>query len=31
MIPGCITHDKAVMHPDPKGEGSTLEVEYTVV
>ena len=25
------THDKAVMHPDPKGEGSTLEVEYTVV
>ena len=25
------THDKAVMHPDPKGEGGTLEVEYTVV
>jgi hypothetical protein len=25
------THDKAVMRPDPKGEGSTLEVEYTVV
>lgn len=24
-------HDKAVMHPDRKGEGSTLEVEYTVV
>ena len=21
------THDRAVMHPDPKGEGSTLEVE----
>ena len=25
------TQDKAVMHPDPKGEGSALEVEYTVV
>ena len=25
------THDKAAIHPDPKGEGSTLEVEYTVV
>jgi len=25
------THDKAVMRPDPKGDGNTLEVEYTVV
>ena len=25
------THDRAVVHPDPKGEGSTLAVEYTVV
>jgi hypothetical protein len=25
------THDKAVTYPDPKGEGSLLEVEYTVI
>jgi hypothetical protein len=25
------THDTAVMRQDPKGEGGTLEVEYTVV
>jgi hypothetical protein len=25
------THDKAVIYPDPKGEGSALNVEYTVV
>ena len=24
------THDKAVMHPDPRDDGSALEVEYTV-
>jgi hypothetical protein len=25
------THDKAIMRQDPRGEGGTLEVEYTVV
>lgn len=25
------THDKAIMRQDPKGNGGTLEVEYTVV
>jgi hypothetical protein len=25
------THDKAMVHPDPNGQGSTLAVEYTVV